>query len=67
MSSIDKDANSVEDRGPNELSGARRPLPPGAKGFLWLCVLIAIGIITSVVFLKDKVASTFNKVGNTMV
>ena len=45
MSSIDKDANSVEDRGPNELSGARRPLPPGAKGFLWLCVLIAIGII----------------------
>ena len=46
MSSIDKDANSVEDRGPNELSGARRPLPPGAKGFLWLCVLIAIGIIS---------------------
>jgi pilus assembly protein Flp/PilA len=29
--------------------------------------LIAIGIITSVVFLKDKVATTFNKVGNTMV
>ncbi|MCX5565769.1 type IV secretion system protein VirB10 [Alcaligenes phenolicus] len=48
MSSIDKDANSVEDRGPNELSGARRPLPPGAKGFLWLCVLIAIGIISFV-------------------
>lgn len=29
--------------------------------------LIAIGIITSVVFLKNKVAATFNKVGNTMV
>lgn len=48
MSSTDKDINSVEDRGPNELSGARRPLPPGAKGFLWLCVLIAIGIISFV-------------------
>jgi Flp pilus assembly pilin Flp len=29
--------------------------------------LIAIGIITSVVFLKNKVATTFNRVGNTMV
>ncbi len=29
--------------------------------------LIAIGIITSVVFLKNKVATTFNKVGNTMI
>ncbi|MCB4321493.1 type IV secretion system protein VirB10 [Alcaligenes sp. 13f] len=48
MSSTDKNANSVEDRGPNEFSGARRPLPPGAKGFLWLCVLIAIGIISLV-------------------
>ena len=48
MSSNDKDANSVEDRGPNEFSGARRQLPPGAKGFLWLCVIIAIGIISFV-------------------
>lgn len=50
MSSTDKNASSVEDRGPNDLSGTRRPLPPGAKGFLWLCVLIAIGIIGFVVW-----------------
>lgn len=28
--------------------------------------LIAVGIITAVVFLKDKVATTFNTVGNTI-
>lgn len=50
MSTTNKDTNNIEDRGPNELSGARRPLPPGAKGFLWLCVLIAIGIISLVVW-----------------
>lgn len=45
MSITDKDDGRVDDRGPNELSGARRPLPPGAKGFLALCTVIALCII----------------------
>ncbi|ASR90151.1 type IV secretion system protein VirB10 [Alcaligenes faecalis] len=50
MSISQKNSNDVDDRGPSDTGSTRRPLPPGARGFLWLCLVISICIIAIVIW-----------------
>ncbi|MCH4588276.1 hypothetical protein L7A49_21050, partial [Achromobacter xylosoxidans] len=43
---IEEHQAAVAGRGRPDLQGAARPMAPGAKAFMWLLLLIALGLIS---------------------